>query len=97
MLQKMTSSTRLSLLLSDDAPLLFTRCSHTCLYEILGAHLPHNQGVDGVCFADWAPNARRVSEVGDFNQWDGSRQLKRVRGLSEIWTLSWSKCPWPKK
>ena len=75
----MTSSTRLSPLLSDDDLLLFTRRSHTRLYEILGAPLPQNQGVDGVCFADWAPNARRVSVVGDFNQWDGSRQPMRAR------------------
>ncbi len=80
----MTSSTRLSPLLSDDDLLLFTRRIYTRLYEILGVHLPQNQGVDGVCFADWASNARRVSVVADFNQWDGSRQPMRARRFRDL-------------
>lgn len=46
---------------------------HTSAWLLLGAHLRHRDGVDGHRFAVWAPNARRVSVVGDFNDWDGHR------------------------
>ena len=83
----MTGSTRFSPLLSDDDLLLFMHGNHTRLYEILGAHPLHHQGVVGVGFAVWAPNARRVSVVGDFNQWDGGRHAMGARGASGIWEL----------
>jgi len=57
----------------------------TC--EKLGAHLTEVQGVRGVVFAVWAPNARRVSVVGNFNYWDGRRHPMRVRGGTGIWEL----------
>src|SRR6185437_13365457 len=47
--------------------------THRELYRRLGAQLIHHEGVDGVLFALWAPNATRVSVVGDFNRWDGRR------------------------
>ena len=54
--------------------------THMHLYEKLGAH-PHTlEGVAGVAFAVFAPHARRVSVVGDFNFWDGRRHAMRVRG-----------------
>ena len=83
----MTSSTRFSPVLSDDDLNLFTQGNHTRLYEKLGAHPLRHQGVEGVGFAVWAPNARRVSVVGDFNQWDGGRHPMHVRGASGIWEL----------
>jgi len=50
------------------------------LYDKLGAHVMTLDGVMGVGFAVFAPNARRVSVVGDFNFWDGRRHAMRVRG-----------------
>ncbi len=61
--------------------------SHLRLYDKLGAHLIEHDGVPGVHFAVWAPNARRVSVVGDFNDWDGRRHVMRRRlgsGVHEI-------------
>ncbi|HKN77207.1 MAG TPA: 1,4-alpha-glucan branching protein GlgB, partial [Candidatus Acidoferrum sp.] len=56
-------------------------------YEKLGAHLRTLEGVRGVHFAVWAPSARRVSIVGDFNRWDGRVNPMRARGSSGIWEL----------
>jgi len=56
-------------------------------YEKLGAHVREVDGVRGTLFAVWAPNAQRVSVVGDFDQWDGRRHPMRVRGGSGIWEL----------
>jgi 1,4-alpha-glucan branching enzyme len=55
--------------------------------KMLGAHSCHHEGVDGIRFAVWAPNATRVSVVGDFNQWDGRCCPMRNRGSSGIWEL----------
>ena len=60
---------------------------HYRLYEKLGAHLRCIDGVDGVSFAVWAPNARRVSVVGLFNGWDGRVHTMRCLGSSGIWEL----------
>jgi 1,4-alpha-glucan branching enzyme len=54
--------------------------THMRLYDKLGAHPLVLDGVDGVAFVVFAPNARRVSVVGDFNGWDGRRHAMRVRG-----------------
>ncbi|MGA7387009.1 MAG: 1,4-alpha-glucan branching enzyme, partial [Pseudolabrys sp.] len=54
--------------------------NHLKLYDKLGAHPMEMEGVRGVTFVVWAPNARRVSVVGDFNLWDGRRHAMRVRG-----------------
>ena len=56
---------------------------HEQLWQVLGAHVrvydsPFGS-VSGVSFAVWAPNARRVSVVGDFNDWDGRRHAMRLR------------------
>ena len=56
------------------------RATHLRLYDKLGAHPMTLDGVEGVAFVVWAPNARRVSVVGDFNFWDGRRHAMRVRG-----------------
>ena len=60
---------------------------HYDTYEKLGAHLMTLEGVRGVHFAVWAPSARRVSIVGDFNRWDGRVHPMRARGSSGIWEI----------
>ena len=61
--------------------------THHRLYERLGAHLHEMNGVRGVSFAVWAPNAKRVSVIGDFNNWDGRLFPMRRMGASGIWEL----------
>jgi len=60
---------------------------HFDTYEKLGAHVKTLEGVAGVHFAVWAPSAKRVSVVGDFNRWDGRVHPMRSRGSSGIWEL----------
>jgi 1,4-alpha-glucan branching enzyme len=60
---------------------------HYRLYEKLGAHLRTVDGVEGTSFAVWAPNARRVSVVGSFNNWDGRVHSMRSMGASGIWEI----------
>jgi 1,4-alpha-glucan branching enzyme len=66
---------------------LFNEGKHRRLYDALGAQLCEVDGVKGTRFAVWAPNARRVSVVGDFNRWDGRRHPLRLLGVSGIWEL----------
>ncbi|MBI3991853.1 MAG: 1,4-alpha-glucan branching protein GlgB, partial [Candidatus Lambdaproteobacteria bacterium] len=66
---------------------LFGEGRHERIYDKLGAHLVELDGVAGVSFAVWAPNARGVSVVGDFNGWDGRLHPMRVLGHSGIWEL----------
>jgi 1,4-alpha-glucan branching enzyme len=66
--------------LSDLDLYLLGEGNHLKLYDKLGAHPSVMEGVSGVAFAVFAPNARRVSVVGDFNLWDGRRHAMRVRG-----------------
>ncbi len=61
--------------------------THEHLYDKLGAQLISIDGVDGVSFALWAPNAKRVSVVGDFNNWDGRLHPMRQMGSSGIWEI----------
>ena len=56
-------------------------------YEVLGTHFMECDGVSGVNFRLWAPNARRVSIVGDFNYWDGRRHPMRFHIKSGVWEL----------
>ncbi|MEJ2528405.1 MAG: hypothetical protein P8Y49_10140, partial [Sulfurovaceae bacterium] len=66
---------------------LFNEGKHRHAYRFFGAH-PHTaDGVEGVLFAVWAPNAARISVVGDFNQWDGRSHPMRSRGGSGVWEL----------
>ncbi|MGD2182385.1 1,4-alpha-glucan branching enzyme [Lusitaniella coriacea] len=65
---------------------LFAEGNHHRIYEKLGAHLAEIEGVKGVCFAVWAPNARNVSILGDFNQWDGRQHQMRKKG-NGTWEL----------
>jgi 1,4-alpha-glucan branching enzyme len=60
---------------------------HEQLYERLGAHPLELDGVAGVSFAVWAPSARSVSVIGDFNSWDGRLNPMRSLGASGLWEL----------
>ena len=66
---------------------LLVEGTHKHLYERLGAHPMMVDGIHGVHFAVWAPNARRVSVVGGFNAWDGRRHQMRKRIDSGIWEI----------
>ncbi len=66
---------------------LFAEGTHREVYARLGAHEITHEGVEGVHFAVWAPNADRVSVVGDFNGWDGRRHQMRKRIGSGLWEL----------
>jgi 1,4-alpha-glucan branching enzyme len=72
--------------LSDFDLHLLGEGDHLALYNKLGAHPMTLDGVSGVAFAVFAPNARRVSVVGDFNYWDGRRHAMRVRGAG-FWEI----------
>src|SRR5438270_13924946 len=72
-------------LLTDDDLYLFNEGSHFTLYRKLGAHRMQRNGVDGTHFAVWAPNARAVHVVGDFNGWNKKANALKVRGSSGIW------------
>jgi 1,4-alpha-glucan branching enzyme len=61
--------------------------SHYHKYEKLGSHVMEINGVSGVHFAVWAPNASCVSVIGDFNHWDNRRHQMRSLGLSGIWEI----------
>jgi 1,4-alpha-glucan branching enzyme len=72
---------------------LFAEGRHERLWEILGAH-PRSFAtpdgvVEGVSFAVWAPNAKGVSLIGEFNHWDGNEAQLRVLGSTGVWELFW--------
>ena len=75
------------LLLGDLDLHLIGQGTHYQLGRCLGAQAMSCEGVVGVRFAVWAPNARRVSVVGDFNSWDGRRLPMRLRGSAGVWEL----------
>ena len=60
---------------------------HERLWDVLGARPQTHQGVDGTAFAVWAPNARAVRVVGDWNSWDGRLHPMRTLGSSGVWEL----------
>lgn len=66
---------------------LLAEGNHLHAYEKLGAHCIEMDGVPGVSFAVWAPNAQRVSVVGGFNDWDGRRHPMRLRHSCGVWEL----------
>ena len=74
-------------LLSDFDLHLFGEGNHERLYEKLGAHVQEMDGVRGVHFAVWAPNAERVSVLGPFNRWDGrAHPMRRQHGVG-VWEI----------
>jgi 1,4-alpha-glucan branching enzyme len=74
-------------LLGELDAYLIAEGTHLRLWEALGAHRKTVDGVDGVAFAVWAPNARRASVVGDFNAWDGRRHPMRKRLECGVWEI----------
>src|SRR5688572_8754418 len=64
---------------------LFGEGNHHHIHQKLGAHPEVRDGVAGTHFAVWAPNAQRVSVVGDFNHWDGRRDVMERHGQSGVW------------
>jgi 1,4-alpha-glucan branching enzyme len=66
---------------------LIAEGTHLRLWDALGAHRRTMDGVDGVAFAVWAPNAVRASVVGDFNDWDGRRHPMRKRVECGVWEI----------
>lgn len=75
-------------ILTDYDIYLFREGTHTRLYEKLGAHIVEYKGKKGVYFALWAPHAKYVSVIGDFNGWDkGKHPMKRREDGSGIWEL----------
>lgn len=89
-----TSDSRLSFpdnnadysLLTDDDLHWFNEGTHCRIHQKLGSHLVEHNGVAGVCFKVWAPNARHVSVMGDFNGWNESRHPMKPVGSSGIWS-----------
>jgi 1,4-alpha-glucan branching enzyme len=73
--------------ISDYDEYLLAEGTYRRLYEVLGAHPVEIRGVSGVRFAVWAPNALRVSVVGDFNNWDGRRHVMRHHYGSGVWDI----------
>ncbi len=76
---------------------LFSEGRHERLWEVLGAHprsfTTADGVVDGVSFAVWAPNARGVSLIGEFNGWNGNGAPMRVMGATGVWELFWPGFP----
>ncbi|MDD5038570.1 MAG: 1,4-alpha-glucan branching protein GlgB [Dehalococcoidales bacterium] len=79
-------------ILTDYDLYIFGEGNHHHIYEKLGAHSRTVNGVSGVNFAVWAPNAERVSVVGDFNQWDGRKDQMHPLGQSGVWEIFIPEC-----
>lgn len=73
------------LLLGEQDMHFFNEGTHLRLHEKLGAHLLEIDGVEGTYFAVWAPNAKQVSVIGEFNNWDKTSHLLHPKGQSGIW------------
>ncbi len=78
---------RFPLQLTDFDLHLIAEGTHYRTYQKMGAHLADNEGVQGVHFCVWAPNAIRVSITGEFNRWDGRCHPMEQRGHTGIWEL----------
>ena len=66
---------------------LFNNGVHYDIHRKMGSHVLHHQGIEGTSFTVWAPSARRVSLIGDFNHWDGRVNPMRSLGSSGVWEL----------
>ena len=73
--------------ISEYDEYLLAEGTHRRLYDALGSHLHEVGGIRGVRFAVWAPNALRVSVVGNFNNWDGRRHVMRFHHGSGVWDI----------
>jgi 1,4-alpha-glucan branching enzyme len=74
-------------ILGDLDIYLLAEGRHYRAYDVLGGHVTEREGVAGVAFAVWAPNAARVGVVGDFNRWDGRCHPMRLRHGCGVWEL----------
>ena len=81
----MSTAPQLGPLLTELDAWLLMEGTHLRPYEVLGAHLRHVNGVAGTAFAVWAPNARSVSVVGDFNAWNGTVDALHLRHECGVW------------
>ena len=73
--------------LSELDTYLFAKGTHYEIYEKMGAHLAEENGEKGTYFAVWAPNARSVGVVGDFNEWNAEANKMQPVQQSGIWDL----------
>ena len=78
---------RFSSSIGDIDEYLFAQGNHREIYKKLGAHITEINGVKGVAFAVWAPNAKRVSVIGSFNNWDGRVNVMRKHISCGIWDI----------
>jgi 1,4-alpha-glucan branching enzyme len=78
---------RFAVLLGEMDQYLFNSGQHYLLYNKLGAQREAPNNISGIVFRVWAPNARAVSVIGDFNRWDGRVHQMRTLGASGIWEL----------
>ena len=85
--QEIEDPYRFSTVLGELDVWLLAEGSHLRPYERLGAHLREIDGEQGTAFAVWAPDAQRVSVVGDFNTWDGRRHPMRLRRECGVWEI----------
>lgn len=76
-----------SYVLNDFDLYLFREGTHRHVWEMMGSHFINWQGVDGVVFSVWAPNAQSVRLIGDFNGWDKERYFMRPREGTGIWEI----------
>ena len=86
-IQELDDPYRFPTILGEMDVWLLAEGSHLRPFEHLGAHLREIDSVKGTAFAVWAPDAQRVSVVGDFNLWDGRRHPMRLRRECGIWEL----------
>ena len=73
--------------MTEQSRYFFNEGTHERPYDDLGSHVRTIHGVRGTVFAVWAPNAKRVSVVGEFSSWDGRRFPMRLLGASGVWEL----------
>jgi 1,4-alpha-glucan branching enzyme len=74
-----------SALLGEVDRYLIGEGRHWRLWDVVGAHIRRHDGIEGVSFAVWAPNARGVSVVGDWNHWRIGADVMRPQGSSGVW------------
>jgi 1,4-alpha-glucan branching enzyme len=85
--REMDDAYRFPSMLGDLDLYLMGQGTHRDIFKKLGAHPTSLLGVDGTSFALWAPNASRVSVIGDFNDWDGRRHVMRLHPGNGLWEI----------